>query len=949
MKRILVMILSLLLCAVSAPFFSYAEDEKPVVRVGYFSYDGFSIPDGEGGIVGYESDYLDEIASYAGWTYEYIPGTVEECLDRLASGEVDLVGGLQYTEKRESYFDRSKYDIGLEHTMLLVREDQKDVYYEDFESFDNLRVGFIKETYQITAMTQYAKEHEFSYMSYYYDTVSELETALKEGEIDAIIIGSLQRNDSFKIAAKFQPIPFYFLMGKNRQPLLDELNQAMDNIQTLDINYNIKLNNKHYGDSMSWHMALTKEEQRYITEHPLLKVAYNDNWNPIDYYNYDTNENDGIASGVLKLLSDRSGIAFEYVRASSDEESIEMLRSGKADLIASIPTEDTVTAKKNDISLTKPYYDVPVMLAALPGKEPSGIHTIVIPGNCVSLLRYVQEIYPDGKYVLMGDTGQCVREVQNGAADAVFENAYVLEQYFNGSKKLVPEPMLSTRTFLPIGIGIRSDSPPALRTLLNKLISQLSPEEINKIVIKETMGVTPFDPWLLIRTIAMPLVACIFVLILCTALRSRAKIEKYAFTDPLTGYSNKTKFMLAAEKIIWSKDPTGYAVVSLDIDKFKLINSMHGFDVGNLILKEIAELMCKEVGTGELFCREADDRFGMLLRIQSQNGVEARLWKLIKNISNLPQTLGTNFLFTISCGVYSLKKTDKDIYSAVEWANMARESAKEHRQNWLSWYDESMRKRVIEEQDIENRMEVALLKEEFQVYYQPKIKLQDETLAGAEALVRWKLKSGEILNPDKFIPIFESNGFILKLDLYVFEQVCRQLSQWLARGVNACPVSVNLSRVHLNEPDFYLKYTDILEKYNIPPELIEIELTESMVFDNVLLMRGVISAFKQAKLKVSVDDFGSGYSSLNLLKDLSFDYLKLDKEFLSTAAVTERGKKVIKSTKFLADQLDMILLAEGVETQEQVNFLRSMGCDLAQGYYYSRPLPLEAFEKYAGW
>ena len=949
MKRILVMVLSLLLCAISAPFFSYAEDEKPVVRVGYFSYDGFSMPDGEGGMVGYAADYLDEIASYTGWTYEYIPGTVEECLNRLASGEIDLVGGLQYTDRRASYLERSKYEIGIEHTMLLVREDQTNVYYEDFDSFDKLRVGFIKGTYQITAMAQYAKENKFSYLSYYYDSVEELETALKEGELNAIVIGSLQRNDSFMIAAKFQPVPFYFLTGKNRQALLDKLNRAMDSIQTLDVNFNTKLNNKHYGDSMSWRVALTKVEQQYITEHPSLRIAYNDDWSPIDYLNHDTSENDGIASEVLNLISRRSGIAFAYIRTSSEEEAIEKLRSGEVDLIASFPSQDTSTAKKNEIYLTKSYYDVPVMLAALPGKEPYDIYSIAIPGNYASLLRYVKDIYPDAKYVLLGDTAKCVKEVQSGAVDAVFENAYILEQYFNGSKALVPEPILSTKSFLPISIGIRTDSSLALRSLLNKLISQISPEEINKIVIKETSGVTPFDPWLLMRTIAMPLIGCIFVLILCIVLRSRAKIKKYAFTDPLTGYSNKTNFMLMAEKIIWSKDPTGYAVVSLDIDKFKLINSMHGFDVGNLILKEIAELMRRDMGTGELFCREADDRFGLLLRIQSESAVETRLWKLIKNISKLPETLGTNFLYTISCGVYSLKKTDKDIYSAVEWANMARENAKERRQNWLSWYDDSMRKKVIEEQNIENRMEVALLKDEFHVYYQPKIRLQDETLAGAEALVRWKTESGEILNPIKFIPIFESNGFILKLDLYVFEQVCRQLSRWIAKGVDLCPISVNLSRVHLNEPDFYLNYTDILERYNIPPELIEIELTESMVFDNVLLMRGVISAFKQAKLKVSVDDFGSGYSSLNLLKDLSFDYLKLDKEFLSTAAVTERGKKIIKSTKYLADQLDMILLAEGVETQEQVDFLRSIGCDLVQGYYFSKPLPLEEFEQYAKW
>lgn len=949
MKKLSAAILSFVFCLCLFLIPSYAKENDRVVSVGYYDFDGFTMEAEDGSVTGYACDYLDEIATYTGWTYEYIPGTLEECLDRLATGEIDLLGGIQYTEERGRIYGYSEYEIGSEYSMLLVEEDNKEVHYDDYEAFNGLRIGFLRKTYQSELMVTYAEEHGFSYESFWYDSTDEQRAALERGEINAILIGSLQRNDGLKVVAKFWPLPFYFIASKNEPEFLEELNRAMENVQTGDINFDVKLYNKYYGESFARQVAFTEEEAAFIAGHPILRVAYNDSWNPIIYYNEEKDACDGVNAGILKLLSDTSGIEFEFVRTSGEEEAVKKLQSGEADLICGFPSHYVDEGRERNIFLTKPYYEVPVMLAAASGQYSTEIHKIAVPKDSLALLWYGRDLYPDMEIIPMENTQACVLSVKVGKADALFENSYILDQYYKERQALDPEPLMSTRTFLPLSFGVAKNSDPALRTLLNKLISQIPSEKVNEITVKSTMESVHVDPWTLVRRFALPVFAAVFIIIVCVILRSKQKIEQYAFVDPLTGYANKTKFMLSAQKLLWNKERLGYAAVSLDIDKFKRINNMHGFDVGNRILKEISEVVEREMNFGEIFCRESDDRFDLLLHFRTEESTEGRVWGMIEKISQLPQVIGGSFQYTMSCGIYELEKQDKDIYSAIEWANLARENAKKYRKNWISWYDDSMRMKMMQEQEIENRMETALRNKEFQVYYQPKICLRDEKVVGAEALVRWKKKDGTMLYPDQFIPVFESNSFILKLDLYMFEQVCIQICKWIDEGLTPYPVSVNLSRVHLSEPDFHLRYTEILEKYNVSPTLLEIELTESTIFENISQMSFVVTAFKEAGLKVSVDDFGSGYSSLTLLKDLDFDYLKMDKEFLNTASVTERGKKVIRSTKFLADQLDMILLAEGVETLQQVEFLQTIGCDLAQGYYFAKPMPLAEFERYAGW
>ena len=235
--------------------------------------------------------------------------------------------------------------------------------------------------------------------------------------------------------------------------------------------------------------------------------------------------------------------------------------------------------------------------------------------------------------------------------------------------------------------------------------------------------------------------------------------------------------------------------------------------------------------------------------------------------------------------------------------------------------------------------------QQFIVYFQPKYQLKKMAPYGAEALVRWKKPSGEIVLPNEFIPIFERNGFITKLDYYVWEKVCQFIDSELSQGRNPAPISVNVSRVNLYNPDFMDSLIDLIHRYHIPPHYLNLELTESVFSEDAELIQRAVNYLHDAGFTILMDDFGSGYSSLNILKDVDLDVLKIDMKFFSKGNTAEKGAKIIDAVIRMAESLDMMVIAEGVEEKHQVDFLNDLGCDYIQGYYFGRPMSQDQYEK----
>lgn len=442
----------------------------------------------------------------------------------------------------------------------------------------------------------------------------------------------------------------------------------------------------------------------------------------------------------------------------------------------------------------------------------------------------------------------------------------------------------------------------------------------------------------------------LIVLIIRMNRKSRDRLTALAYTDPVTGGHSRQWFEQEAAARIAAQPAGTYALVSADIRQFKLINDAFGSQDGNRTLRFVYRCIEAGLQPGEFVCRIAADTFNLLLRNAPEAEVAARLAGFAHAVNAHNNGLEQKYYLPLCAGVYVVTDPSLDLITIQDRANVARKQVKRRPDSRLCaycYYTDQERLRMLREKEIDNRKEGALQNHEFVVYLQPKVSLEDGTVAGAEALVRWCDPVHGMVSPGEFIPAFEKNGFIVKLDRYVFEEVCRLLRRWIDMGKAPVPISVNLSRRHLDDPHFLDAYAAIFQKYGLPPKLIEIELTETLVLENLDALIRVIGEIHKLGFTCSLDDFGSGYSSLNILKDVPADVLKLDRAFFEGDMGDSRTRYIVESVLDLAKRLHMRTVSEGVETVPQVRFLADAKCDMVQGFAFARPMPAAEFEKLA--
>ena len=425
--------------------------------------------------------------------------------------------------------------------------------------------------------------------------------------------------------------------------------------------------------------------------------------------------------------------------------------------------------------------------------------------------------------------------------------------------------------------------------------------------------------------------------------KKNREILNIAFVDPVTKGFTQPRFDLEVEKLL--KNAQSFAYVSLDIRRFKLINDAFGSEEGNRVLQHVYACIRQQLREGEAVSRIHADHFNLLLRTMDKEQLEQRLQLISKNVNAFNAKRQQPYYLTLSCGTYLADNPHEDPVSIRDKAIAARKhnhGEHEHAVCSNMFFSDLNRLKMLREKELENSMEAALKNGEFLMYLQPKVSLKTGRVAGAEALARWQSADRGMIMPNDFIPLFERNDFIRKLDLYIFEQACKRLRTWIDEGSEVIPISVNLSRNHLYQPDFLNSYRMMKERYRIPPHLLEIELTETVVFENLSRLKQVIDELHALGFLCSLDDFGSGYSSLNVLQNVTVDVLKLDRFFFQD--MDDRGFEVINAVIQLAKQLGMTTVAEGVESLSQVKLLQEMNCDMVQGFVFGKPQPADVFD-----
>ncbi len=419
--------------------------------------------------------------------------------------------------------------------------------------------------------------------------------------------------------------------------------------------------------------------------------------------------------------------------------------------------------------------------------------------------------------------------------------------------------------------------------------------------------------------------------------KSSQHLFHMAYTDPLTKGDNYSSFLY---KIKSKSGMSGY-MVSLDLNEFKLINSICGARTGDLVLKSIWNIISSDLKEDELAAHVRGDRYIMFLTSQSREEIIARVKNINSQIIALPEKLNT-IQIQPYFGIYKTSNIG-DPEEGYTRTIQAQRLVKGNTTKNYAFYDEVDVSKISDEKQLADSFEKAIENCEFEIWYQPKYYSEDRTIAGAEALVRWRKSDGHLIPPFRFIPLFERNGMIITLDEYVFRAVCKQQKKWESEGHTLFPVSINISRASLYYENIVQRYTEIIKEFDIDAKYVPLEVTESATIDNAQVL-GIMKLFHEAGFPLYLDDFGAGYSSLATLNLMIFETLKLDKSLVDFIG-NDNGEKLLSYTIKLAKSLGMKITAEGVEQEEQVAFLKNLKCDEIQGYFFSKPLPLADFEK----
>jgi len=421
-------------------------------------------------------------------------------------------------------------------------------------------------------------------------------------------------------------------------------------------------------------------------------------------------------------------------------------------------------------------------------------------------------------------------------------------------------------------------------------------------------------------------------------LRENTSLRRALERDPLTGVFNRHTFARRTAKMLRKKSAELHQLQVWDVEHFKIINDLYGTTTGDRVLRAIAKGLDEQLRGVGTYARLESDRFALCY--------PARLFEpqeLLDAANQRLEEMNIGLRIVLYAGVYNVEDISLSVDQMCDRANMALRTIKGKYHRRFAFYDSAMRDQLMQEQGISNEMNDALQKGQFCFYLQPIYSITTGEPISAEALVRWNHPIKGVIPPKDFIPLFERNGFITRLDLYLWESVCKYQHDLLMDGIQPLPISVNVSRLNLFNPRLCEDIIDLVQRYELEPAMLKLEITESAYMDNPEQLLSAMKTLRDYGFEILMDDFGSGYSSLSMLKDLSVDILKVDMRFLAGMENNGRAANVMTSIVRMAKWLNIVVVAEGVETQVQIDFLRSIGCDGVQGYFYSHPMPSGAF------
>ncbi len=911
-------------------------EEVTTIKIGYILNYGTIKSPIISGEEGYGYEYLSKIFEYADGNYEleFIYCEWEESKEMLANGELDIIGPATYTDTGAECYLYPDDSFG-DNIVFLSTLSEDGTPYNSYGDIDGSKIAVQKNNPNEYLLLEFLDENDFEAEIIYF-TDNDYEAAMISLDCDFCLSSSLQTVSSLSPVATLGIKDFYYVTDINNSELIDIINDAMEELSKQEFFYQEQLYLSYYNYTINSSYYITEDEYDLLQSQAIYTVGMENFNSPISYLD-DSGNLAGIAVDTIDMIATAAGINYQIVEVA-DDASVDELNNFDF-LILALSQEES-----SEYIESTPYYEIPLLLIDRLMEDDESISNIgILTYYGITEVALENHIYDREIYEYSN-----ILEMQTAYNNGEIDSFIITTTALNSIRNNIEDLNFISNTVdshYNLTILFPSDYSSEKIDIFNKLIMQLDETALNNSVLKHSttimvysLGIKDFIEDYPILTAS---IFCSFILCFWLYNRKRKKdLSKIINIDDLTGLSTQHRFLNQAKTLIAQDENNTYSILTLDIDNFKYINEFYNYEIGTKVLKAVGDNI-KMFGTdAKLIARAHADNFLLLVNTK---GIHNKIDFAKKEDGNglyeqLRNYVGPIYNITFSIGIYEVHDKHLDLNFMIDCANVAKALGKDIAHTTVYKYTSEMHTERIRNNDIVANMTFALEREEFILYYQPKLLLDTKKCIGAEALVRW-IKDGTLVPPDHFIPLFERNGFIEELDYYILDSTCR----FIQRNPSVPKISVNLSGVTIMEDDLVKRILAIVDTYQIPYTQIDIEITESAFVENFEQTRIKIQTLQSLGFTIAMDDFGAGISSLNRLKNIPIDSLKIDREFIIDSIENERGRHIIKNVLHMAKDLDLETIAEGIETPEQEAFLHQLKCDIGQGYYFSRPLTEKDF------
>lgn len=928
--------------------------EKRLVKVAFFPMDGYHIVDEDGGFGGMDVEYLKAICAYADWNVQYVEcGSWGEALQLLEEEQVDLVGSAQYSAERAEIYQYADLASGYTFGVIATNADGR-IAYEDFSAMQGITFGMVN---------NYVRRDEFlQYLSYNgirrpkireYESTAAMQQALDAGEIDAFVHSFTEVREGQRLIGRFAPRPFYYISYPGNDDVMRELNQAIADVRMSQPELEAELMNRFYYSRFDRAALLTTEEKEYIAATSELTVGYLDGHYPFCYE--ENGEFKGLSREMLEAGLVMTGIELNYVKMADEYTAHAALADGSVDVLA-FCTDAQEKLTGENFSPVREYADIPLVLVMNKNSNAGDIRVLTTVSG---LEDSAGEIMDTGSLEIRFADNQkaCLDAVRSGNADAALCDGYMAEHQLRTEQQ---NENLQIKNVFSIDYSVSvvvRDSDDLLSGILAKTIATVDSRTISEYMLREnTYPLANLRTFVQRHSVAIILfligVVIAVMIVARHIIHDEVKIRKLMYKDTSMDIWNLNYLIYRGEHELLPDKKTDYAVVYMNLLQFRRYNIIYGWSAGERLLAKIRDILYEQVDAGTEICaRNQGDRFVMLLCYDTRESLTKRLLEMKKQMEKSIYEETENRM-VMQMGIYFIPPQGNDLKVAIDYANQALEFTGDSTENSVKVYDEQLEAAIRERHEREKLLEAAVIERDFVAYYQPKVDIRSGEIVGAEALVRFlnPAEGGAVRAPGFFVPYYEQTGRITEIDFFICESACRMLRRRIDEGKRVVPVSCNFSRMHFIRPGFAERFTEILGRYGIPKELVEVEITETLVIEEMQqrVVKKNMDSMREAGIRLSIDDFGSGYSSLGVFEQIPAAVVKLDRSFLLNQEDHRRQVAIMRSIVNLTTELDAQIVCEGVETDADISLMREIGAYVAQGYYYSKPVSEREFEEKLG-